>query len=276
MWNVYTNRLMVACVLMQLLMVLSMLSIASLADPIATGLIRRQWLDCIAASPPIIIMAVFKIYIQRTAGQQFKYYNPTPQEAEEERRMSMGEKRLRHSDVEKRFLHPALQADKLYTVMVHKKQESLAREVLSAYPWFTSSKHNKEGVLIKAVREVSICALSSSKLTLLRRTSSTILRGTARATRLTKPNGTLDPWLLPTCWVVPNLKSARRLEMRDTPNIPSLPTLKACSLPTSTCLWTTLPRIICWLRRRASRGSRPLAWVPTILLPALTRSPARL
>ena len=47
--------------------------------------------------------------------------------------------------MEKRFLHPALQADKLFTVMVHKEQEQLAREVLSAYPWF-----NK----VKAVREV--------------------------------------------------------------------------------------------------------------------------
>jgi hypothetical protein len=47
--------------------------------------------------------------------------------------------------MEKRFLHPALQADKLFTVMVHKEQEHLAREVLSAYPWF-----NK----VKAVREV--------------------------------------------------------------------------------------------------------------------------
>ena len=62
---------------------------------------------------------------------------------------------MRHSEMEKRFLHPALQSDKLYTVMVHKSQETLAREVLSAYSWF-ASKHDHEGVEIKAVREVRI------------------------------------------------------------------------------------------------------------------------
>lgn len=119
----------------------------------ATWLIRRAWADCIAATPPILLIFAFKIYIRRTSGQQFKYYNPTPHEAEQEHRMSFNEKRTRHSDMEKRFLHPALQADKLFTVMVHKSQEALARDILSAYPWFTANKHNKEGVLIKAVRE---------------------------------------------------------------------------------------------------------------------------
>ena len=123
---------------------------------LATGLIRRRWLDCIGAAPPLLLWVIFKIYVDRTAAQQFKYYNPTAQEAEMDRRLSMGEKRLRHSDVEKRFLHPALQADKLYTIMVHKSQESLAREVLSAYPWFTSSKHDKGGVYVKAVREENL------------------------------------------------------------------------------------------------------------------------
>lgn len=121
----------------------------------ATAFIRRRWLDCIAAVPPILIILAFKFYMRRTAGQQFKYYNPTAQEAEQELHMSMNEKRVRHAEMEKRFLHPALQADKLYTVMVHKSQESLAREVLSEYPWFTGSKHDKQGVLVKAVREVS-------------------------------------------------------------------------------------------------------------------------
>lgn len=155
MWNVYVNRLMAACILMQLLMVLSESALLARLT-IATAFIRRRWLDCIAAAPPIILMLAFKFYMRRTAGQQFKYYNPTAQEAEEERRMSTSEKRIRHSEMEKRFLHPALQADKLFTVMVHKSQEALAREVLSAYPWFTGSKHDKEGVLVKAVREENL------------------------------------------------------------------------------------------------------------------------
>lgn len=62
------------------------------------------------------------------------------------------EKRTGHAEMEKRFLHPALQQDKLYQIMVHKSQEHLARQVLEAYPWF-AAKHQHDGVEIKAVRE---------------------------------------------------------------------------------------------------------------------------
>ncbi|WVQ95300.1 hypothetical protein IAU59_002395 [Kwoniella sp. CBS 9459] len=143
MWNVYCNRLLACCVLMQLLMVLT------------TGLIRSRWLDCVAAAPPLLVILAFKIYISKTAENRFRYYEPTPQELEQERINSVSEKRTRHSEMEKRFLHPALQQDKLFTVMVHKSQESLAREVLSAYPWF-AGKHEHDGVEIKAVREENL------------------------------------------------------------------------------------------------------------------------
>nr|XP_018259836.1 uncharacterized protein I303_07907 [Kwoniella dejecticola CBS 10117]OBR81994.1 hypothetical protein I303_07907 [Kwoniella dejecticola CBS 10117] len=143
MWNVYVNRLLACCVLMQLLMVLT------------TGLIRSRWLDCIAAAPPILIIIGFKIWVARTLEGRFRYYAPTPQELEQERTFAHSEKRTRHSEMEKRFLHPALQQDKLFTVMVHKSQEQLAREVLSAYPWF-AGKHQHDGVEIKAVREENL------------------------------------------------------------------------------------------------------------------------
>ncbi|WWC92437.1 uncharacterized protein L201_007395 [Kwoniella dendrophila CBS 6074] len=143
MWNVYVNRLLACVVLMQLLMVLT------------TGLIRSRWLDCIAAVPPLIIILGFKIYISRTLESRFRYYEPTQQELEQERINAINEKRTKHSEMEKRFLHPALQHDKLFTVMVHKKQEALAREVLSAYPWF-AGKHQHDGVEIKAVREENL------------------------------------------------------------------------------------------------------------------------
>ncbi|KIR52730.1 hypothetical protein I315_04593 [Cryptococcus gattii Ru294] len=143
MWNVYVNRLLACCVLMQLLMVLT------------TGLIRSRWIDCVAAVPPLLIIFVFKIYISRTAERQFRYYEPTAEELEQEKMYSMSEKQTKQSDMEKRFLHPALQHNKLYTVMVHKSQESLAREVLSAYPWF-AGKHEHDGVEINAVREENL------------------------------------------------------------------------------------------------------------------------
>jgi hypothetical protein len=99
-------------------------------------------------------MLAFKIYISRTSEQQFRYYLPSAEEAETERSRRINEKGTKSSEVEKRFLHPALQADKLFTIMVHKQQEGLARDVLSAYPWF-AGKHERTGVQIKAVREVS-------------------------------------------------------------------------------------------------------------------------
>jgi hypothetical protein len=163
MWNVYVNRLLACAVLMQLLMVLSESTVSDCVicsygglTPIATGLIRRRWLDSIAAAPPVFILAAFKIWMSRTAEKAFRYYEPTPQEAEDERMAAISEKRTRHSEMEKRFLHPALQADKLFTVMVHKSQEELAREVLSAYPWFAGRHDQAGGVKIRAVREVSL------------------------------------------------------------------------------------------------------------------------
>lgn len=122
---------------------------------IATGLIRSRWIDCVAAVPPLVFIFAFKIYISRTAERQFRYYEATPEELEQEKMYSMSEKQTKQSDVEKRFLHPALQHNKLYTVMVHKSQESLAREVLSAYPWF-AGKHEHDGVEINAVREENL------------------------------------------------------------------------------------------------------------------------
>lgn len=122
---------------------------------VATGLIRTRWLDAIAAVPPLILMIAFKIWIRQTAGQKFKYFEPTPAEAEEMRAHAVSEKRLRQSEMEKRFLHPALQADKLFTVMVHKSQEALAREVLSAYPWF-AGKGEHDGIKVKAVKEENL------------------------------------------------------------------------------------------------------------------------
>lgn len=91
--------------------------------------------------------------MSKTAGLEFRYYVPTPEEAHNERMRHENEKSLKASDVEKRFLHPALQADKLFTVMVHKEQEQLAKEVLNAYPWF-----NK----VKAVREVRTAEIKPS------------------------------------------------------------------------------------------------------------------
>ena len=123
--------------------------------PAATGLVRRRWLDTIAAAPPVILIFVFKFWIRRMYGAKFRYFVPTPQEAEHERRVSMNEKRTRVAEMEKRFLHPALQHDKLFKIMVHKKSEEAVKELLSAYPWF-GDKYDVGFIKIKGVREVSL------------------------------------------------------------------------------------------------------------------------
>lgn len=145
MWNVYCNRLLWGVLLMQLLMVLT------------TGLIRDHWLDAVAAAPPVLILAVFKVYMANTIERKFTYYQPTPEEVQASRSPSMDllDKKGKLADIEKSFLHPALLQDKLYKIMVHKSQEALAREVLSAYPWF-AGKHQHDGVEIRAVREENL------------------------------------------------------------------------------------------------------------------------
>lgn len=146
-----------------------------------------------AAAPPLLLIIAFKIYISRTAERQFRYYEASPEEMEQEKMYSMSEKPTKQSEVENRFLHPALQHNKLFTVMVHKSQESLAREVLSAYPWF-AGKHEGDGVKIKAVREVSLRGLLCGPVfyfdfDFFRKTSSTILRAMDRRTKRTKRTG---------------------------------------------------------------------------------------
>lgn len=143
MWRVYVNRLLVATLFMQLLMVLT------------TGLIRAHWIDAIASAPPVLILLGFKIYLHKTIEYNFKYYIATPSEAEAQRQAAMSEKRVNQSEVNRRFLNPALRRDRVYNVMVHKNQEELARSVLAEYPWF-SGKHEHDGVEIKAVREENL------------------------------------------------------------------------------------------------------------------------
>lgn len=155
-WNVYVNRLYIGVLLMQLLMVLSKSLSYILTHAPAMALVRdNNWYNLIAAAPPIPILLAFKIYMSKTAEYNFRYYRPSPQEIENQNRKAATEKRIKASDLEKRFLNPALLPDKLFGVMVHKSQESLTRQVLEPYPWF-AAKNMRDGVQIKAVREENL------------------------------------------------------------------------------------------------------------------------
>jgi len=97
----------------------------------------------------VFILLGFKIWMSATAEERFRYYRPTPAEAEEEQLTAMKEKPTNHSDMDRKFLHPALRHDKIWKVMVHKKQEDLARDVLSSYPWFAE----KNSTMLRGVHE---------------------------------------------------------------------------------------------------------------------------
>lgn len=90
----------------------------SIAHYSAIGLNRRRYTDVIATAPAILIAFAFKIFFARPLEKQFTYYEPSAQEAEEEFQRSLSEKRTNHHEMEKRFLHPALQSNMLFTVRV--------------------------------------------------------------------------------------------------------------------------------------------------------------
>ncbi|GMK57068.1 hypothetical protein CspeluHIS016_0309080 [Cutaneotrichosporon spelunceum] len=144
MWNVYINRLYCGVILMQLLMVLTV------------ALVRPgYWLYLVAAAPPVAIILLFKIYMAKTAERDFRFYRPSAQEVENQNRKAMAEKRIKSSDLEKRFLNPSMLPNQLFGVMVHKSQEALTRQVLEPYPWF-AAKDTDNGVQIDAVLEENL------------------------------------------------------------------------------------------------------------------------
>lgn len=152
MWNVYMNRVLACCVIMQLLIILSELWGRSTLTVIATGLIRQRWLDALIAVPPVILLFAFKVYLALTVEQRFEFFEPTQQD-EEWMALHTEQNPVKHVSHAARFRHPALQ-QKLHRVTVHKHQERLATDVLSPYPWLTvNGRHQggKSGVSVSAV-----------------------------------------------------------------------------------------------------------------------------
>ncbi len=82
----------------------------------AIGLNRRRYTDVIATAPALLILIAFKLFVCRPLEKQFRYYTPTPEEVEAEWRAASQEKPTHHAEMERRFLHPALQANELFTV----------------------------------------------------------------------------------------------------------------------------------------------------------------
>jgi len=110
------NRLLFVVVLMQALMVLTI--------GLQYGFKTLYW---IATIPPIFIVAIFKIHLNRSFSQSFRYYTPSDEElrnakVHSERADNKGDR------LGKRFGHPSLHAE-LFTPMLHAKMMPLLSQV---------------------------------------------------------------------------------------------------------------------------------------------------
>jgi hypothetical protein len=81
----------------------------------------------ISTLPPVLIIAGFKVYIDRVFDQAFRYYIPTREELEAAK-IHSERADARANKLEKRFGHPALHAD-LFTPMLHANMMGLLGQV---------------------------------------------------------------------------------------------------------------------------------------------------
>ncbi|KAJ7039027.1 hypothetical protein C8F04DRAFT_1179016 [Mycena alexandri] len=81
----------------------------------------------VATLPPILIIAIFKIYIDRVFASAFTYYIPSAAELDAAK-IHSERADARANKLEKRFGHPALHAD-LFTPMLHANMAGLLSQV---------------------------------------------------------------------------------------------------------------------------------------------------
>ncbi|KAJ7244129.1 hypothetical protein B0H12DRAFT_1129504 [Mycena haematopus] len=116
LWNTVVNRLLFTVVLMQLLMTLTI--------GLQYGFKSFTWVSTL---PPILIIAGFKIYLDRTFDTAFRYYIPTPEELDAAK-IHSERADARANKLEMRFGHPALHSS-LYTPMLHANMMGLLGQV---------------------------------------------------------------------------------------------------------------------------------------------------
>ncbi|KAF7321527.1 Duf221 domain-containing protein [Mycena kentingensis (nom. inval.)] len=116
LWNVVVNRVLFSLFLMQCLMVLTV------------GLtVGFRSVKLVIAFPPIILLLIFKLYIDRKFNKNFYFYLPNEEELRTARVHSSRGDTVKHK-LENRFGHPALHAE-LFTPMVHADQMQLLKQV---------------------------------------------------------------------------------------------------------------------------------------------------
>ncbi|EJD08059.1 DUF221-domain-containing protein [Fomitiporia mediterranea MF3/22] len=106
LWNVVTNRLLWTVVFMQALLMLTV--------GLQEGWKSFQWVSTL---PPILLVLIFKLYIERAFLRQFRWHIPSEEELRLAKVHSVrGD--AHGSRLERRFGHPALHAE-LFTPMLH-------------------------------------------------------------------------------------------------------------------------------------------------------------
>ncbi|KAJ6589821.1 hypothetical protein DFH09DRAFT_908778 [Mycena vulgaris] len=111
LWNVIINRILFCVFLMQCLMVLS----------------NFRSIKMILAVPPILMIIVFKIYMNSKFNKNFHYYLPDEEELRAAHVHSIRADTVKQK-LQNRFGHPSLHAE-LFTPMVHADQMHLLRQV---------------------------------------------------------------------------------------------------------------------------------------------------
>jgi hypothetical protein len=85
--------------------------------------------EWISTLPPILIVAIFKMYINRKFLPSFQHYIPSQQELQSAK-IHSGQTDNTKNRLEKRFGHPALHSE-LFTPMLHAKMMPLLGQVYS-------------------------------------------------------------------------------------------------------------------------------------------------
>ncbi|KAJ6495774.1 DUF221-domain-containing protein [Mycena vitilis] len=151
LWNVVINRILCSLFLMQCLMILTI------------GLqISFRSAKMVIAVPPILMIIVFKIYMNRKFNKSFYYYLPNEEELRAATVHSMRgdtvKQRLQH-----RFGHPSLHAD-LFTPMVHANQMQLLQQVYGGKIDEKSAENKARDLDVEVFGGLRIAAIQQSDL----------------------------------------------------------------------------------------------------------------
>ena len=154
LWNVVINRLLFGIVLMQALMLLTI--------GLQLGFRTFYW---VATLPPIVLVLVFKAFIDRRFLNEFKYHIPSQDELAQAKVHSQRADNTRNR-LEKRFGHPALTSD-LFTPMVHANMAHLLPQVYSGKIQSDNTRLGEYGgqkVEAQLVQGIKIAAIHQNDL----------------------------------------------------------------------------------------------------------------